>query len=123
LHDKKTLKIMLLSYFIYQNNSIILLRLFFLFLNVMPKIAITSGFSKREIQVLILLCLDFTQEQVGELLFISANTVGSHMRNMRDRYGVKKATRLLLIAVAGGYVNIKPQQQSLTDLIACICFN
>jgi DNA-binding CsgD family transcriptional regulator len=114
---------MLLSYFIYQNNSIILLRLTYILLNVMPKIAITSGFSKREIQVLILLCLDFTQEQVAELLFISANTVGSHMRNMRDRYGVKKASRLLFIAVSQGYVKVKPQHLSLKDLIACICLN
>jgi DNA-binding CsgD family transcriptional regulator len=89
----------------------------------MNKIPIASGFSKREIQVLVLLCLDFTQEEAADLLFISFETVRSHLRNMRERHNVKKASRLFLIAVATGYIKLKPQPQALNNLITSICLN
>ena len=89
----------------------------------MIKTKIITGFSKREIKVLVLRCLGFTQEEAADLLFISHETVRSHMRNLRERHGTSKPARLFLIAVFGGYIKIKPQPLSVQELIACICLN
>ena len=63
--------------------------------------------SARELQVLRLVALGRSNEEIATLLGVSANTVAVHRTNLMARLGVHKAAELVLIAVRKGLV--KPQ--------------
>ncbi|MEO5571186.1 MAG: helix-turn-helix transcriptional regulator [Bacteroidia bacterium] len=70
----------------------------------MPRTKIISGFSKREMQVLLLLSFNLTKKETAKLLFISYLTVRTHVTNMYARHEVSSIQSLLMIAVLGNHI-------------------
>jgi DNA-binding NarL/FixJ family response regulator len=55
--------------------------------------------SNREIEILKLICQQFTDEEIGEKLFISTKTVNGHRSNLLQKTGSKNVTGLVIYAV------------------------
>ena len=58
-----------------------------------------ANLSKREIEVLELICQQLTAEEIGERLFISTKTVNGHRSNLLQKTGSKNVTGLVIYAV------------------------
>lgn len=54
-----------------------------------------KSITKRELQVLTLLCDGFTNEEVGERLFLSKRTVENHRKNLLKKTGTKNTAQLV----------------------------
>lgn len=65
-----------------------------------------SGLSKREEEVLKLICQQLTAEQIGEQLFISTKTVNGHRSNLLLKTGSKNVTGLVIYAVKHKIVEV-----------------
>ena len=61
-------------------------------------------FTNREIEIVKLLALGLTSEQIATKLQISAHTVNSHRRNMLDKFCLKNKVELLKIAKDSGVI-------------------
>ncbi|MEI9809104.1 MAG: LuxR C-terminal-related transcriptional regulator [Bacteroidota bacterium] len=57
-----------------------------------------SGISKREIEVLKLIALEKTNDEVAKLLFISKRTVDTHRQNLLKKLQVKNTAGLIKAA-------------------------
>lgn len=55
--------------------------------------------SRREIEVLRLICLQETAKEIGEILFISAKTVERHKNSLFLKTGVKNVVGLVIYAL------------------------
>jgi len=55
--------------------------------------------SSRELEILNLLSMDMSSQQIGEFLFISEHTVSNHRRNMLKKAKVKSTPELILKAL------------------------
>ncbi len=53
-------------------------------------------FSDRELEILRYICKGRSNEQIGDLLYISEKTVATHRRNIMKKAHVKKTTELIL---------------------------
>lgn len=60
--------------------------------------------SERELQVLTLICQEFTSKEIADKLFISARTVEGHRRSLVDKTGSRNIVGLVLYAVKNGIV-------------------
>lgn len=60
--------------------------------------------SERELEVLTLICQEFTSKEIAEKLFISARTVEGHRRSLQDKTGARNLVGLVLYAVKNGIV-------------------
>jgi DNA-binding NarL/FixJ family response regulator len=58
----------------------------------------------RELQVLTLICQEFTSKEIAEKLFISARTVEGHRRSLQEKTGSRNIVGLVLYAVKHGIV-------------------
>lgn len=58
----------------------------------------TNEISKREIEVLQLVCEQLTAEEIGKKLFISVKTVNGHRTNLLQKTGSRNVTGLVLYA-------------------------
>lgn len=58
----------------------------------------------RELQVLTLICQEFTSKEIAEKLFISSRTVEGHRRSLQDKTGARNIVGLVLYAVKNGIV-------------------
>lgn len=80
--------------------------------------------SERETQVLQGLAEGLTNEQIGARLYISPETVRTHVRKTLDRLGVNTRTRAVAIATKHGIVDPEPAPrngkhvQDLSELTA-----
>lgn len=61
-----------------------------------------SLLSEREIEVLQLICLQHTTEEIAEKLFISPKTVNSHRINLLQKTGTKNVAGLVVYAMKNG---------------------
>ncbi|MBC7389459.1 MAG: helix-turn-helix transcriptional regulator [Opitutaceae bacterium] len=64
----------------------------------------SSLFTNREIDIVKLLALGLTSEQIAAKLKISTHTVNSHRRNMLGKFCLKNTAELLKIAKDSGVV-------------------
>lgn len=67
----------------------------------------TSGltdFSEREIQILQLICNEFTADEIGQKLFISPRTVEGHRNRMFIKSGCKNTAGLVVYAIKNNLV-------------------
>lgn len=62
-----------------------------------PKIH--ENLSRREVEVLQLICQQMTSEEIGEKLFISVKTVNGHRNNLLQKTGSRNVTGLVMYAV------------------------
>lgn len=60
--------------------------------------------SQRELEVLRLLAQEFSNEEIGEKLFISVRTVENHRRNLLQKTGARNSIGLVRFAFERGYV-------------------
>lgn len=66
----------------------------------------TDELTSREVDVLRLICQQFTAEEIGEKLFISAKTVNGHRNNLLLKTGSRNITGLVMYAVKTGLAEI-----------------
>jgi hypothetical protein len=98
---------MLLSYFIFQNNSINLRRLFFIFLIFMPKRKIAGEFTARIIEALELSAKDNSDKMIADAFGIKKKGVESIFRRARDISGLHTRIALYNKAVDDGKIKRK----------------
>lgn len=67
----------------------------------------TTHFTKREIEVLELVCNQYTTNEIGEKLFISPRTVEGHRNNLLLKTDSKNIAGLVIYAVQHGIVPIE----------------
>ena len=61
-------------------------------------------FSERELEVLRLICEEYTNAEMAEKLNVSKRTIDSHRNSLLEKSGVKNAAGLVLYAVRNGIV-------------------
>ena len=69
----------------------------------------TSFFTKREIEVLELICKQFTTNEIAEAIFISPRTVEGHRNNLLTKTKSKNLAGLVVYAIQNKLVNIEEQ--------------
>jgi DNA-binding NarL/FixJ family response regulator len=62
--------------------------------------------TEREIEVLRLICQEYTNKEIGEQLFLSPRTVDGHRNNILEKTGVKNTVGLVLYAIEHGLINV-----------------
>jgi DNA-binding NarL/FixJ family response regulator len=62
--------------------------------------------SKREIEILQLICKGYSNLEIAEKLFISPRTVDGHRANIISKTGVKNTANLVMYAIKNGLVKI-----------------
>lgn len=67
--------------------------------SVKPSIAREDQITKRELEVLELICLQYTAKEIGEKLFITQRTVEGHRNSLLLKTGVKNTAGLVIYAV------------------------
>jgi DNA-binding NarL/FixJ family response regulator len=65
---------------------------------------VKSDLSKREIEILALICQQFTAEEIGEKLFISVKTVNGHRSNLLQKTGSKNMAGLVTYALKNNII-------------------
>ena len=65
-----------------------------------------ESLTKREIEVLELVCQQMTTEEIAEKLFISMKTVNGHRNNLLQKTGARNAAGLVLYAAKKGLIEI-----------------
>ncbi|MGL5891445.1 MAG: response regulator transcription factor, partial [Bacteroidia bacterium] len=58
-----------------------------------------AGLTAREIEILQLICHEFTAAEIAEKLFLSVRTVEGHRNNLLEKTGSKNAAGLVMFAV------------------------
>lgn len=61
--------------------------------------------SKREVEVLRLICLEHNNTAIAEMLFLSINTVDTHRRNIMQKLGVNNTVGLVKFALQHGIID------------------
>ncbi len=65
-----------------------------------------SLFSEREIEVLQLICEEYTSAEIADKLNVSRRTVESHRNNLIEKSGAKNAAGLVIYAIRNGLYKI-----------------
>jgi DNA-binding CsgD family transcriptional regulator len=65
--------------------------------------------SKREIEVLQLVCQQLTAEEIAEKLFISVKTVNGHRNNLLQKTGSRNVTGLVIYAIKHKIISVFAQ--------------
>jgi DNA-binding NarL/FixJ family response regulator len=60
--------------------------------------------SDRELEVLTLICQEYTSKEIADKLFISVRTVEGHRRGLQEKTGSRNLAGLVLYAVSNGIV-------------------
>lgn len=63
-------------------------------------------FTKRELEVLNLICKEHTTTEVAKQLFISQRTVETHRKNLLEKSGVRNMAGLVVFAMKNGLVDL-----------------
>ena len=63
-------------------------------------------FSKREMEILQLICDGYTNQEIADELFISQRTVDGHRANIISKAGVKNTAHLVTYAIKNGFYQI-----------------
>lgn len=71
-----------------------------------PTLDYELEFSKREIEVLKLICQQKTAKEIGEVLFISTKTVEGHRSNLFVKTGVKNVVGLVIYALQNNIIGV-----------------
>tara|TARA_B100000809_G_scaffold102159_1_gene100733 strand:+ start:1461 stop:2129 length:669 start_codon:yes stop_codon:yes gene_type:complete len=61
-----------------------------------------KGLSTREIEVLKLICLEYTNYEIADKLFLSKRTIESHRQKILEKVGAKNTVGLVVYAIASG---------------------
>ena len=64
--------------------------------------AAETGLSRREVEVLRLICAGRSDQQIADELFVSIKTVHSHLDRIRDKTGARRRPELVRYGIAHG---------------------
>lgn len=64
------------------------------------------GLTKREKEVLALLCQGYTNAETAEKLFLSPKTIEGHRANLLSKTGTKNSAHLVMFAIKNGIIKI-----------------
>lgn len=67
----------------------------------------SAELTERELEVLNLICREYTNKQIGDLLSISVRTVDAHRRNILQKTGAKNTAGLVKYAIKHNVYNIE----------------
>jgi DNA-binding NarL/FixJ family response regulator len=67
---------------------------------------VTYDLTEREIEVLELICKEYTAKEIGEKLFISYRTVEGHRKNLLSKLNVRNTAGLVVFAIKNEIVKI-----------------
>lgn len=62
--------------------------------------------TKREKEVLALLCQGYTNAEIAEKLFLSPKTVEGHRSNLLSKTGTKNSAHLVMVAIQNGVIKV-----------------
>jgi DNA-binding NarL/FixJ family response regulator len=65
-----------------------------------------SGLTRREVEILQLICDGKSNKEIAVQLELSANTVAVHRANIMDALGIHKTAELVVYAIRNGLVNV-----------------
>ena len=65
-----------------------------------------SGLTRREVEILQLICEGKSNKEIAAQLDLSANTVAVHRANIMDALGIHKTAELVVYAIRNGLVNV-----------------
>ncbi|MFN8254912.1 MAG: response regulator transcription factor [Bacteroidales bacterium] len=65
-----------------------------------------SGITRREMEVLSLICQGFTNAEIADKIFLSAKTVEGHRANLLSKTGTKNSAHLVMFAIKNGLIKI-----------------
>lgn len=66
-----------------------------------------ANLSRRELEVLQLICKEYSTKEIGTQLYISARTVEGHRKNLLEKTGVRNVAGLVIYAVKNGLVEME----------------
>ena len=69
------------------------------------------GITKREMEVLKLICKEYTSAEIADELVISKRTVENHRRSLIEKTGVKNTAGLVIFAIRNGLINLDDWEQ------------
>ncbi len=65
-----------------------------------PDFSFEENLTEREIEVLKLICLEYTNNEIADQLFLSKRTVESHRQRILEKIGAKNTVGLVIYAIA-----------------------
>ncbi len=65
-----------------------------------------TSLTKREVEILELICQELTMKEIGDQLFLSEQTIHTHRKNLMKKTGVKNAVGLVKYAIQNRIVHI-----------------
>ena len=71
--------------------------------------------TERERQICVLLAMGLSGEEIAEKLFLSSETVRTHIRNAMQRLGVKTRAHLVARAITTGEIPSSPEIPSTSE--------
>ena len=71
-----------------------------------PVLKNSTSISARELEVLELICQEFTTKEIGDKLFISQRTAEGHRKNLIEKFGVKNTAGLIVKAIKEGVIDL-----------------
>ena len=71
-----------------------------------PKLGIKIDLTRREAEILQLICEEMTTSEIADKLFLSARTVEGHRKNLIEKMAVKNTAGLIIKAVKMGYISV-----------------
>lgn len=71
-----------------------------------PSLAPNEALTSRELEVLELICQEFTAKEIADKLFISHRTVEGHRKNLIEKLGVKNTAGLIVKAIKDGIIEV-----------------
>lgn len=73
-----------------------------------PKASFEEQISKRELEVLQLICEQYTTPEIAKKLYISPRTVDGHRNNLMNKLGVRNTAGLVAYAIQNQLIKINP---------------
>jgi len=69
-----------------------------------PSSFLNDIFSKREIEVISLICQQYTNKEISEKLFISSRTVDGHRTKFMEKANVRNTAGVVMFAIKHGII-------------------
>ncbi len=71
-----------------------------------PKIGNNIEVTRRESEVLQLICEELTTQEMADKLFLSPRTIEGHRQNLIEKFGVKNTAGLIIRAIKLGFISV-----------------
>ena len=68
-----------------------------------PDSVVTAEITKREEEVLQLICRGMSMQEIGKQLYVSESTIITHKKNLFKKFGVNKVVLLAVLAIKHRY--------------------